>query len=315
MLETVNRYIAEDQARRKAGFAGTLLRGRRPSLFLLFSVAAHLVFFTVVFKIDKWALELLMSSLHSTSARGEVFEITELAPSDPLKQVRRAPEPIERAKLQELRIDPTNPNDTHLISRSPRATSASGDQQHPGQQGEQSGSKKVQDEPRPPAGTSFALGRPPQITALQLKPLSPTDSVPPPPPVKPSENGAAATGSGERATRAANNAPITAESGLQVARAQYFALVRAKIWRVNERIMPRDWIERMLTRKVSADFDVSVSRGGRLASARLSRSSGYSTLDEIARQAINTASPFEGFPPDAGDALAFTVTVHYTPSR
>jgi TonB family protein len=91
--------------------------------------------------------------------------------------------------------------------------------------------------------------------------------------------------------------------------------VRAKIWKVNERIMPRHWIERMLDRKVSADFNVLLANGGQVRSTRLVRSSGFSTLDEIARQAINTASPFEGFPPEAGDTLSLVVTVYYTPYR
>jgi TonB family protein len=97
--------------------------------------------------------------------------------------------------------------------------------------------------------------------------------------------------------------------------AQYMAYVRARIRQVNERIMPRSWIAEVLSRKVSADFTVVLGRGGRFISARLVRSSGYARLDDVARDAIYIASPFEGYPPEAGDTITLTVTVYYTPWR
>jgi hypothetical protein len=93
------------------------------------------------------------------------------------------------------------------------------------------------------------------------------------------------------------------------------AYVRTKIRKVNERIMPRKWIEDILPDKVSGDFEVLLGRGGRILSARLARSTGYSQLDDIAKQAIYIASPFEGYPKDAGETIALTVTVYYTPWR
>jgi outer membrane biosynthesis protein TonB len=77
--------------------------------------------------------------------------------------------------------------------------------------------------------------------------------------------------------------------------------------------MPRKWIEDILTDKVSADFEVLLGRGGRILSIRLNRSSGFSQLDDIAKQAIYIASPYEGYPQDAGETIALTVTVYYHP--
>jgi TonB family protein len=79
--------------------------------------------------------------------------------------------------------------------------------------------------------------------------------------------------------------------------------------------MPRNWIAEVLTKKVSADFEVLVGRGGRFISSQLRRSSGYPKLDDTARDAIYIASPFEGFPSDAGDSITLTVTVYYSPWR
>lgn len=113
----------------------------------------------------------------------------------------------------------------------------------------------------------------------------------------------------------AQGEPSGRELALRQAQSQYIAYVRAKIYKVNEQIMPRRWIEDVLTEKVSAEFSVLLGRGGRIISAQLVRSSGYSTLDEIARQAIYTASPFEGWPQEAGETLSLTVTIYYSPWR
>jgi hypothetical protein len=96
---------------------------------------------------------------------------------------------------------------------------------------------------------------------------------------------------------------------------QYNAYIRAKISKVNERIMPRNWIEETLGDKVSADFRVVLARGGVIVSRDLLRSTGYRKLDEVAREAIYIAGPFEGWPPSAGDTITLTVTVYYTPTR
>ena len=62
---------------------------------------------------------------------------------------------------------------------------------------------------------------------------------------------------------------------------------------------------------ILAPFSLIIKRDGQIQSSRLLRSSGYSVLDGYARQAIFTASPFEGFPQAAGNTLIFTVTVYF----
>lgn len=89
------------------------------------------------------------------------------------------------------------------------------------------------------------------------------------------------------------------------------AAVRAKIRNANERIMPREWIKDVLRDKVSADFSLVIKRDGQILATRLIRSTGYSVLDDYARQAIYTASPFEGFPQVAGNTITFTVTIYF----
>ena len=84
--------------------------------------------------------------------------------------------------------------------------------------------------------------------------------------------------------------------GTQRISAQYIALVRAKVSRVNEANMPRGFVDTILSGEVSADFYLVLNRGGRIASLTLRRSSGNRALDDTARQAIVIASPFEGYP-------------------
>jgi TonB family protein len=102
---------------------------------------------------------------------------------------------------------------------------------------------------------------------------------------------------------------------MQPVQAQYMARVRAKVSKINEANMPRDWVETVLTGKVSAIFSLTIKRDGRIQSLTLLRPSGYSILDGRAREAIYIASPFEGFPQNAGDTITLQVTVYYTPSR
>jgi TonB family protein len=103
--------------------------------------------------------------------------------------------------------------------------------------------------------------------------------------------------------------------GLSNAQGNFIAYVRAKIMRVNEENMPRKFIEDLLRDKVSAEFGLTIRRDGRVLVLQLVRSSGYAVLDARAREAILLASPFEGYPPTAGDLPPFTVTVFYTPYR
>lgn len=102
---------------------------------------------------------------------------------------------------------------------------------------------------------------------------------------------------------------------MQQIQAQYIAHVRAKINRVNEANMPRNWIETVLNDKVGATFNLTLRRGGGVQSVSLVHSCGYRVLDDTARQAIFNASPYEGYPQNAEETITVTVIVYYTPSR
>jgi TonB family protein len=93
------------------------------------------------------------------------------------------------------------------------------------------------------------------------------------------------------------------------------ARVRAKVSKINEANMPHDWVATVLPDKVFASFNLTIKRDGRIQSLELLRPSGYRRLDAQAREAIYIASPFEGYPQNAGETLTFTVIVYYTPSR
>jgi protein TonB len=130
----------------------------------------------------------------------------------------------------------------------------------------------------------------------------------------PKQDASATTAGSSEAPQAGTRRGSSSESSalaLEAAQGQYMALVRAKIRKANEKIMPREWIRDVLRDKVSADFSLVIKRDGQILSTRLLRSSGYSVLDDSARQAIFTASPFEGFPQTAGNTITFTVTVFF----
>ena len=91
--------------------------------------------------------------------------------------------------------------------------------------------------------------------------------------------------------------------------------MREKISRENERVKPSEWIKDMLREKTSAVFVLTLRRGGFIQSLNLYRPSGYRLLDERAREAINIAGPFEGYPQGADDTITITVTVYYFPLR
>jgi hypothetical protein len=290
---------------------------------MAFSIIGHLIFYAVVIKLDQWTYRLMVEQGRLKDfGDGEVAHIVELAPpGEAIARLRLPPEAMSRVDITRFRFEQSRADDQQLVATSPRP---SGQPAAPRTNSAPMSSKErpmsvAETSPpssnaRPEGGSSASAqpsvgGAKPPIQPL----ISPGQPMPRPggttaTPLRASEEiGPVSKG------REDGSSP--GEFGLQAAQSQYIAYVRAKIYRVNERFMPRGWVETMLTRKVSADFEIGLVRGGRLSSMRLVRSCGYSTLDDIARQAINTASPFEGWPPEAGDALNLTVTVYYTPYR
>ena len=316
MLETLNRYIEEPSLEDVPLTAswGVYGRDRRFPSIILISTLCHVIFYVLILQLDWWVLEQSDANQPQTVA---LVKMAELAPPLESSPLRRAPEPIDRADLKKMEYDPERANDVNLTSRS----------RTPG--------AKRETRPLPPPLKPQAAAppsRPPSLTAIvpvertrapipNAPVVGRTEDVPNPPvPVAPSMNASAnsvtpinespAQGSAQRGEGDGAKA-----LGLQSLKSQYMAYVRKKISDTNERIMPRDLIRDMLPSTVSANFNLEIGRGGKILLATRVSSTGYSSLDKIAREAISIASPFEGYPPDAGESISLIVTVYYTPIR
>ena len=326
MLKTLDNYIDDQPA--EGGFLESLRalasRDSRLNKLLALSVIAHVIFYAALIKLDSWAMQ---RAIALGKRQPSLVQLTELATPPDHVILRAAPEPLERADINRLRFDPNNANDVQLLARSPKPTEQRGahgklpsaDQVERGLRAMRGGGDPdTQTRPRlstqPPATSLVKAGG---VTQPDAPPLvqSPSPQIVPTPPAaapKPDPS-VAATGPRDVASAGTHRGESSQSTALalQAAEGQYMAFVRAKIRKTNERIMPRDWIKDMLRDKVSADFTLIIRRDGTILSTRLARSTGFSVLDDSARQAIFTASPYEGFPQDAGNSLIFTVTVYF----
>ena len=325
MLKTLNRYI--DGQPVGAGPLASLWsnagRDRRFAFLLALSVVVHLIFYAALIKLDSWAMmRALAGGKHQTS----LVTLIEIAPPPERSTLRTAPESLERADINRLQFDPATADDVHLIQRSPkpteqrgnsgrlpsadliekqlRASRGSADRDRPGM---------INHQPTPPQTSSIQANRVPQLDEAVTAQIPPTQTAPvPPAPSSKSDTTTSTTASEAAATGTRRgNASESTALGLEAVQGQYMAAVRAKIRKANERIMPREWIKDVLRDKVSADFSLVIKRDGQILATRLIRSTGYSVLDDHARQAIYTASPFEGFPQVAGNTITFTVTIYF----
>jgi len=326
LLKTLDRYIDD-----KPGGAGPLAplwsrlgRDRRFTFLLAMSVVFHVIFYAALIKLDSWAI---MQARAGGQRQVSLVRLIELAPPPERSTLRTAPEPLERADINRLQFDPASADDVHLVERSPkpaerrgtsghlppadlierqlRASRGSGGRERPGPTNHQ---------PTPPVTSSVQANRIPQLDEAVITQTPPTQTAPVPPAPAPKQDPNTTTAASSEAAQAGTRRGSSSESsalGLEAAQGQYMALVRAKIRKANEKIMPREWIKDVLRDKVSADFSLIIKRDGQILSTRLLRSSGYSVLDDYARQAIFTASPFEGFPQAAGNTITFTVTVFF----
>jgi protein TonB len=288
------------------------------------SVAFHLMFYAALIKLDSWAM---MRAIASGKKQVSLVKLIELAPPPDRAALRAAPEPIERADINRLQFDPESADDVHLVPRSPkpserrgnsgqlppadqiekqlRATRGSSDRDRPG---------RIIHQPTPPATSAIQANRIPQLDEALIAQAPPSQAAPVPPAPSAKQDANAANSGTSEAAQAGTRRGSSSEStalGLEAAQGQYMAYVRAKIRKSNERIMPREWIKDVLRDKASADFSLVIKRDGQILSARLIRSSGYSVLDDYARQAIFVAGPFEGFPQAAGNTIIFTVTIFF----
>jgi outer membrane biosynthesis protein TonB len=326
VLKTLDGYI--ENGHRDVSLLASLWfhvrHDRRFAVLLTMSVVVHLIFYAAIIKLDSWAM---MRAIASGRRQQSLVKLIEIAPPSDRPLLRAAPESLERADTSRLQFDPNSADDIHLIQRSPkpteqrgnsgrlpsadqiekqlRASRGSSDRDRPG---------PPSHEQAPPQTSSIQTNRIPQFDEAIISQFSPTQapSIPPPPSPKQASN-AADPGSVEASPAGSRRGTATESSalGLEAIQAQYMAVVRAKIRKQNERIMPREWIKDVLRDKVFAEFKLVIRRDGQILSTEMWRATGYSVLDDYARQAIYTASPFEGFPQAAGNTITFTVTVYF----
>ena len=325
MLKTLDNYIdgTPEGVSPLASLWSRKSHDQRFTRLFVTSVALHLIFYAALILLDSWAMRQVRAN---SRQQGSLVKLIELAAPPDRTTLRTAPEPLERADLSRLQYDPATADDVHIVQRSTkpverrgsanqlpsadqlerqlRAAKGSGKQNKPGKTSEAS----------PPNTSSVQANRVPQFDEALQAQLPLTQAAPAPPPPSPKPDPAATSPANSESSQAGTRHGSSSESsslGLENAQGQYMAYVRGKIRKSNERIMPREWIRDVLHDKVSADFSLVIKRDGQILSTRLIRSSGYSVLDDYARQAIFTASPFEGFPPNAGNTITFTVTIFF----
>jgi TonB family protein len=324
VLKTLDRYI-ETRAGDE-GFASRLwkraTRDRRFNYLLVSSVILHLAFYAGLIILNYWAMQQIRPARRPQTV---LVEVARIPPYEGADEIRPAPEPIERADISRLEFDPNNPDDTHLISRSPSPAleRGSGGQVPSAQEIEgrvkNSGSggdlTQTAAAPAQPPRSSSVPAPLPSIPQPDLSASAPASATLPPSSSPPQPVAAASAGTPPPVPAGSRRGDTneTRALGLEEVRARFEAYVREKIRRVNETNMPREWIKDMLNEKAAATFDVTLSRDGRIISLRLSNPSGYRLLDDRAREAIYIASPFEGYPQNAGETITFRVTVYYFP--
>ena len=337
MLKTLENYLTDGPARdwlleplwRQLGY------DRRFTKIFIASIIGHLIFYAVLIKLD---LKMEFDAPRPQPG-GELVKIVELAPPADKGLIQRsAPEPLERADLSQLKYDPNNSNDKNLISRSPKPTTARGVEtklptaSQIEKQAQAARSRVVAATNTTARATTNSANpalRPPDTTEVKPAPTPPPNSSVTaqaiPQPTSPTPPAPAAPKSSETPAKA-DSPPASAGTpnstgsqsralGTQEMEAQYMAYIRARIKKENERIYPKELVRDLLGDRVSADFQLIIRRGGEIASLRQTRSTGFSALDNIARQAIYTAKPFDGYPSNAGDTITLTVTVYYAPLR
>jgi outer membrane biosynthesis protein TonB len=322
MLETLNKYIEEQPSRGAVDRVRAWLRDERVfARLLVISAVLHVVFYAGIILLNSWE----MQQIKPMRQQGSALEvIAEIAPPQPPSKLRTPTVALERADANRFEYDPQTANDTDLIARSPNPSAQRGSN------GARPAARDVEEQIRRTRGGGASQSNPPDNSSGQQPPpvIAIVPSARAPQPAAPAASAPSVTTPAPPAPRPApNNSPETAAGtqrgtgsesaafGTQHISAQYVALVRAKVSRVNEAYMPRDFINTTLSREASAEFTLVINRSGRIVSLILVRPSGYKALDDTARQAIFNASPFEGYPQTAGDSIPLIVTVYYHPSR
>ncbi len=303
---------------------------RRITQIFAASAICHLLFYAMIIWLSWQAMR---NHIAQPTRQPELIRIAELAPpADKMPSLRSHSEAIERADTTKFQYDPDNANDVSLTNRSPKPKTARGiETKLPSSsqiENQIKASRGAGDSDKP--STSNAASQPPEIPQVSAtRPPQPDKSVAaqgiptqttpaPPAPTAPKSAASGTTNNSQptaQTGRPQGNSEESAAFALERARAQYNAYIRSKIIKINERILPKDFIETVLTNTASAEFELIIGRSGQILSTQLLRSSGYKQLDARAREAIQLAKPFEGYPPNAGDTIKVTVTIYYTPGR
>ncbi|MEN3333852.1 MAG: hypothetical protein V7641_3217 [Blastocatellia bacterium] len=320
MLETLNQYIEVQPSRGALNRMRVWLRNERVfARLLVISAVLHIIFYAGIILLNSWEMRRIKPVRQQGSG---LVVIAEIAPPQTPSKLRTPTVALERADANRFEYDPQTANDTDLIARSPNPSSQRGSNgarpvasetgspaRQPGGASQSNPPDNSSGQQPPPVIATVPNARAPQPAAPAA--AAPVVTPPAPPAPRPAPNNSPETTAG---TQRGTGSESTA-FGTQHISAQYVALVRAKVSRVNEAYMPRDFVDTTLGNEVSADFELVLNRSGRIVSLTLRRSSRYKALDDIARQAIVNASPFEGYPQTAGDSIPLIVTVYYHPSR
>jgi periplasmic protein TonB len=286
-------------------------RDRRFTGIAVLSVISHVLFYALMIKIAVWTVDY---SKHRRGGGLGLVQIAELAPPPKREPLRSPVRPRERVDLTRFEYDPENSDDTNIVERSrklgdPRGSSRSSSSPKP------AASIKSSNPPLSPPITHIETSRIPPINLPSIAQTSAVEPAPSPPDPQKNQKKASAEGGRDWPLRTGPAATSlgTRELGLDEVKAQYRAYVRQKIWQVNERNKPKDWIRDTLSQRASTDFLLTIGRSGDVVSLTMTRPSGYSVLDRAAREAILLARPFDGFPQNAGDVITFNVEVKYEP--
>ena len=320
MLETLNQYIEEQPSRGAVDRLRAWLRNERVfARLLMISAVLHIIFYAGIILLNSWEMQRIKPVRRPGSG---LVVIAEIAPPQPPSKLRTPTAALERADANRFEYDPQTANDTDLIARSPNPSTQRGSNgarpaasetgspvKQPGGASQNNPPDHSSGQQQPPVIATVPNARASQPAAPAA--AAPAVTPPAPPAPRPAPNNSPEVAAG---TQRGTGSESTA-FGTQRISAQYVALVRAKVSRVNEAYMPRDFINTTLSRETSAEFTLIINRSGRIVSLTLVRPSGYKALDDTARQAIFNASPFEGYPQTAGDTIPLTVTVYYNPSR
>jgi TonB family protein len=332
VLRTLDNYITDEPSQDwlLAPVWRQIGHDRRITQIFAASTICHVLFYAMIIWLSWQAMR---NPIRPPARQAELVKVAEVAPPpDKLPSLRSQSEAIERADTSKFQYDANTANDVNLTNRSPKAKTARGietklpsaaqiETQIKASRGAGDGNKPSTSvaASHPPETAQVSATRPPQPDKSIPAQGIPTQTTPAPPAPPASKSAANTTPSNSQAAappgRPQGNSEESAALALQAAQAQYLAFVRAKIRKVNERIMPKDFIESVLSNTASADFEVVLGRGGQILSTQLIRSSGYKQLDARAREAIQLAKPFEGYPPNAGEIITLTVTIYYTPGR